>query len=367
MRLTLPAVPGAANFGFSALGLVALFLVAQIALANTPPPGALSEPEVKALAARLDGRLSDASMRSLFDADGRAVFARFDPAARPMALASLLHRYEGPAPGAALQRPTPKSAEEINAAIPFAAPTGPVSPFVLKASATDRNMALTCLTQAVYYEAGFEPEAGQQAVAQVILNRMRHPIFPHTVCGVVYQGAQLKTGCQFSFTCDGSLERTPQAQAFARARKVAERALGGFVMKSVGGATHYHTQWVAPWWAPTVTKVAQIGAHIFYRWPGDLGMPGAFNMRYAGNEKIAPTTGGLIAAPDLTRAADGKAHATLAMAAAPEPRTPRERLLQLAAEGGLGAGFDPLKLRPVAAAPAAAATTPPAPAAPGGE
>src|SRR5208282_1511915 len=107
------------------------------------------------------------------------------------------------------------------------APNPPARPFLFNGSAEDRVKALTCLTQAIYYEAGFEPPAGEQAVAQVVLNRMRNPIFPHNVCGVVYQGADLKTGCQFSFTCDGSLNRKPQAEAWDRARLVAEQALNG--------------------------------------------------------------------------------------------------------------------------------------------
>ena len=74
----------------------------------------------------------------------------------------------------------------------------------------DRRRALLCLTQAVYYEAGFEPLEGRRAVAQVVLNRMRHPAFPKSVCGVVYQGARDPV-CQFSFVCDGSLYRAPGA------------------------------------------------------------------------------------------------------------------------------------------------------------
>ena len=199
-------------------------------------------------------------------------------------------------------------------------------------------MALTCLTQAVYYEAGFEPGTGQQAVAQVVLNRMRHPIFPHTVCGVVYQGADLKTGCQFSFTCDGSLAKTPQKDAWIRAQFVAEQALSGHVTQEVGGATHYHTQWVVPWWQPTVSKVAQVGAHIFYRWPGGLGLPGAFNMRYAGGEQIkaTPNTPGLDGPAELlARDVDTRVHAVLTLSDGAQqspaaPMSSRERPAGLA-------------------------------------
>jgi len=173
----------------------------------------------------------------------------------------------------------------INALKPFGAgPTPPARPFVLKASADDRARAEECLTQAIYYEAAVEPVAGMQAVAQTVLNRLRHPGYPKSVCGVVYEGSQRATGCQFSFTCDGSLARVPNPVLWERARGVARRALGGFVMPAVGTATHYHADYVAPYWAPTLYKITQIGRHIFYRWTGPAGLPRAFNGRYAGGE-----------------------------------------------------------------------------------
>lgn len=145
--------------------------------------------------------------------------------------------------------------------------------------------ALRCLTQAVYYEAASEPDAGQQAVAQVVLNRVRHPAFPNTVCGVVYQGSQRVTGCQFSFTCDGSLARIPSLAGWARAERVARAALGGSIAPAVGNATHYHANYVVPYWAPTLDKVATVGAHIFYLMRGFMGSPRAFTSRYdAGGE-----------------------------------------------------------------------------------
>ena len=141
----------------------------------------------------------------------------------------------------------PQSAQAVNQGVPVSAePILPARPFVFQGGAGDRQAALTCLTQAVYYEAGFEPLTGAQAVAQVVLNRVRHPIFPKSVCGVVYQGASLKTGCQFSFACDGSLGKTPAKGAWDRAKAVAEKALGGYVAKDVGEATHYHTNYVLP-------------------------------------------------------------------------------------------------------------------------
>jgi hypothetical protein len=143
-----------------------------------------------------------------------------------------------------------------------------------------------CLAQAVYYEAAREPLSGQQAVAQVVLNRVRHPAYPKTVCGVVYQGASLPTGCQFTFTCDGALRWRPEADLWDRALSVAKTALAGYVDKDVGSATHYHAAYVAPYWAPTLVKMTQVGQHIFYRWSGTWGEPVAFTGRYAGRETI---------------------------------------------------------------------------------
>jgi len=124
---------------------------------------------------------------------------------------------------------------------------------------------LDCLAAAVYYEARGEGSAGQAAVAQVVLNRMRHPSFPHSICGVVFQGAQ-SHACQFSFACDGSMRRGKETAAWARAKAVAARALGGYVMAAVGAATNFHTSGVSPGWS--MVRVAQIGSHVFYSFGG---------------------------------------------------------------------------------------------------
>jgi spore germination cell wall hydrolase CwlJ-like protein len=173
----------------------------------------------------------------------------------------------------------------INALRPVSSePPLPAKPFVLKASADDRARAEECLTQAIYYEAAIEPVEGMQAVAQTVLNRLRHPGYPKSICGVVYQGSQRTTGCQFSFTCDGALARVPHPVLWERARGVALRSLNGFVLPTIGTATHYHADYVAPYWAPTLYKITQIGRHIFYRWTGPSGLPRAFSGRYAGGE-----------------------------------------------------------------------------------
>ena len=148
----------------------------------------------------------------------------------------------------------------------------------------NRSRALTCLAQAISYEAGNETVAGQEAVAQVILNRLRHPAYPKTICGVVYQGSERKTGCQFTFTCDGSLRRPRSVQSMAFATAIAERVLNGGTSLIVGGATHYHANYVSPYWAPSLVKIASIGAHIFYRMPGAPDFPAVANIDYARGE-----------------------------------------------------------------------------------
>jgi spore germination cell wall hydrolase CwlJ-like protein len=175
-------------------------------------------------------------------------------------------------------------AKLINAALPFAnGPLHSARPFEVSGSDVDQRRALLCLTQAVYYEAGYEPADGRRAVAQVVLNRMRHPAFPKSVCGVVYQSNGRV--CQFTFVCDGSLYRQPALGAWKQAEAIARAALAGYVETRVGEATHYHADYVAPRWAPLLAKVSQIGQHIFYRWPGAWGQPAAFTGRYIGEPR----------------------------------------------------------------------------------
>lgn len=166
--------------------------------------------------------------------------------------------------------------------------TGRLSPmatsFVLNGTGRDHARAVQCLTDAIYYEAGLEPDAGQQAVAQVIINRMKHPSYPNNICGVIYQGSERRTGCQFSFSCDGAMSRKPSQFYWLKAKKVAERALAGYVYAPVGLATHYHTSEVSPYWAPSLDFIGTIGAHRFYRWRGSAGLKSAFNTNYAGSE-----------------------------------------------------------------------------------
>lgn len=154
-------------------------------------------------------------------------------------------------------------------------------------SGVDRSRALQCMTAAIYYEARSEPDAGQRAVAQVVLNRVAHPSYPDTVCGVVFQGSERSTGCQFSFTCDGSMARAPNRMFWTRAEDVARAALSGYVYTPVGLATHYHTVAVHPYWAPKLSFIGTIGAHRFYKFGGAAGKPGTFRFAYAGGEPVA--------------------------------------------------------------------------------
>jgi spore germination cell wall hydrolase CwlJ-like protein len=183
-------------------------------------------------------------------------------------------------------------AAAINASIPIAGGPNPRAPSTVfrAASRLDQLRALDCLAEAVYYEARSETEDGQRAVAQVVLNRVRHPAYPGSVCGVVYQGPmRAGGGCQFTFTCDGSLAVRPTGEAWLRARRIAAAALTGYVYAPVGLSTHYHTQQVLPVWAFSLTKAAVIGAHSFYRLPGAWGSLSTSGRRYAGREP-SPTT-----------------------------------------------------------------------------
>lgn len=157
-------------------------------------------------------------------------------------------------------------------------------PLVIRPGNPDYARAIKCLTDAIYYEAANEPDSGQRAVAQVIINRVRHPAYPNNICGVIYQGSERRTGCQFSYSCDGSMARAPSRVLWARAYRVAAAALAGYVHSAVGTATHYHTVNIYPYWAPSLDYLGVIGAHRFYKWKGSAGRPSAFFIRYAGNE-----------------------------------------------------------------------------------
>lgn len=184
---------------------------------------------------------------------------------------------------------TGDSAVERNARIPIERlASGKVRGFTdIPAGSPAFATAEKCLTQAIYYEAANESLQGKRAVAQVVLNRLRHPAYPDSVCGVVYEGSH-QAVCQFSFTCDGSLLRAPLAAKWQESEEVARRALQGATEPSVGTATHYHADYVLPRWAFTLGKINQIDRHIFYRFRSDWGGNRAFRESWSGRETIPP-------------------------------------------------------------------------------
>jgi spore germination cell wall hydrolase CwlJ-like protein len=219
--------------------------------------------------------------------------------------------------------------------VPIPASATPQPAAVRQAAAKPRRRGeLECLADAIYYEARGESPRGQAAVAQVVMNRVRHPAFPDTVCGVVFQGAG-RPGCQFSFTCDGSMRRVREAAAWNRARKVAARVLAGAVLADIGSATHFHTTAVAPTWGPRMLRVSVVGAHAFY--------------------KVAPRRAPSAGAPTPPAAPSPKA----VLISAPALKVPELRLVPAVLDKAVEASAQPHAPQPVeikakpAAAPAA--------------
>ena len=129
-----------------------------------------------------------------------------------------------------------------------------------------RAREMRCMATAIYFEARDEPVKGQIAVAQVIMNRIRSPFYPKTICGVVYQGERNRHGCQFSFTCTGKRNSVKEKPEWATAVKLAKQVIAGEVwLDEVGYATHYHATYVHPPWRHELIQITQIGGHIFYK------------------------------------------------------------------------------------------------------
>ena len=126
-----------------------------------------------------------------------------------------------------------------------------------------------CLAEGIYFEARGENVKGQAAVAQVILNRVRNPSYPNTICGVVYQNRTWRNRCQFSFACDGTTPRVRSQQHYTVAKEVGMAVTAGKIfIEEVGSSTHYHATYVNPRWARTMDRMKRIGLHIFYRTHG---------------------------------------------------------------------------------------------------
>lgn len=123
-----------------------------------------------------------------------------------------------------------------------------------------------CLATGVYFEARGETHLGQMAVAEVIVNRVASKDYPNTICGVVFQGSYRRTGCQFSFTCDGESDRPRDLPAWRKAQYLASLVTMGIVRERLiaENVTHYHADYVEPFWASSLYRVAKIGRHIFY-------------------------------------------------------------------------------------------------------
>ncbi|MFO1255683.1 MAG: cell wall hydrolase [Sphingomonadaceae bacterium] len=226
-----------------------------------------------------------------------------------------------PAPGT-LSADAMDAARAANARDPFT--TGavpPAPPFRFTGSVADQYNARECLALAAMAEAG-PSEVGQRAVIQVILNRVRHPAFAKTVCGVVFEGSQRATGCQFTFTCDGSLQRRYGEEAWAAARARATQALAGAVFAQVGSATHYHTDWVYPDWSPKLEKLTQVETHLFFRWPGRWGTAQSWTAYRGGEPSLAALIAGSMPIADASGVPDYDADASTAIAPLP-PDTPK--------------------------------------------
>lgn len=123
-----------------------------------------------------------------------------------------------------------------------------------------------CLATAIYFEARGEPIRGQQAVAQVIMNRVRLNYYPDTICGVVYEGADRINSCQFSFACDRKADVPREKREWEIANEIAQDTVDGKIwLPEVGTASHYHATYVTPRWTRLMTRTTRIGIHVFYR------------------------------------------------------------------------------------------------------
>lgn len=235
-------------------------------------PGAAELPRMRRAAPRhypAVNRASKGDRRVLKDGSRRVL--RVDPRTGRLVRLTL------PAPGAT--EPAPRDGEQRGAPAASDIPLPPnvtalygtggaaARPAAAKApaAAERRNRELMCLAKAVYFEARGEPENGQLAVAQVVLNRVAHPFYPDNVCDVVFQNEQRRNKCQFSFACDGRSDRPRNETAWARAIQLAKKVMHGKRVEGVGNSTHYHATYVRPRWVSDMVELKRIGKHIFYR------------------------------------------------------------------------------------------------------
>ena len=247
---------------------------------------------------------------ALFVAMRHDPFAFAGPAERDRSTALLAAKL-APAPDG-FSQPVQPAPQPLLLRAAFTQPAAPARPFRMSSdNPLEGARELDCLTDAVYYEARGESSEGQAAVAQVVLNRVRHPAFPKTICSVVFQGAQSHS-CQFSFACDGAMRAPREPAAWRRAQGVAGHALAGSVMRAVGDATHFHVARLGGLWGGGLLRVAQVGAHIFYRFTGHAGAPSSF---HAAPDLYVPRTEMAEKSAD-GGTADGGAAPTLILASA---------------------------------------------------
>ena len=178
-----------------------------------------------------------------------------------------------------------------------------------------RARAEKCLADAVYFEARGEVRKGQEAVAQVVMNRVFSGYYPHDVCGVVYQNAHRHLACQFTFACEGKdLSRIDEPDMWEQAKSIAKDTLDGKIwLAEVGHATHYHAYWVHPSWVHEMTRLFKLGVHTFYR-PRNWG---------DGEDEPVWGKGASIAVPAAPSASTGEAPIGKPEAAKPEAKTPQ--------------------------------------------
>ena len=171
-----------------------------------------------------------------------------------------------------------------------------------------------CLATAIYYEARSETTAGQLGVAEVIVNRVNDHRYPNSICDVVYQGATRTTGCQFTFTCDGAMNKAPRGAKWDKAQTIAAHVMMDLNERKTGGATHYHATYVNPVWNSGLIKTSQIGLHIFYRFPrgsewsvASARQSARLAQRRAGLKTVTPADAAVETKPETITSAEGSA------------------------------------------------------------
>jgi len=189
--------------------------------------------------------------------------ASIDPAAADSAA---LDAIDALAPGANVPLPLTMSKQLAYARADLPATTFDETDLLDKKGKKVSDKELWCMATAIYFEARGESYRGQVAVGQVVLNRVAHPLYPDTICGVVFQNQSKRNACQFSFACDGRPEKVTDEKSWKQATEIARNVVSGKdYLPEVGYATHYHATYVRPTWAPRMKKVTKIGLHVFYQ------------------------------------------------------------------------------------------------------